>query len=168
MIRKFIKNIFSEFKNQKGFTLLEVTMSLMISTMLIGGVIVIFQNNFNVIYQSINDSEKRNTMIFLDNKIKDALKYSSEVEVVDGNNTLKVDNIEFRFVEQENLIVVTIDGNEDMKFYEIKKYLSNPVFQINDNRLEVNYQITNRNGEKNISKKYILYKLRYDEEYLNK
>jgi len=156
-----------EFNNSKGFTLLELTLSLMISTMLIGGVIYIFQNNFQVMYKSINDSEKRNTMIFLDNKIKDSLKYSSDVEILNAGNTLKVDNIEFAFLNEGSQIVVKKDGNKDMAFYDIKQYLSNPIFQINDNRLEVNYAITNRNGEKNISKRYILYKQRYDEEYLN-
>lgn len=118
-------------------------------------------------YKSINDSEKRNTMIFLDNKIKDSLKYSSDVEILNDGNTLKVDNIEFAFLNEGSQIEVKKDGNKDMVFYDIKQYLSNPIFQINDNRLEVNYTITNRNGEKNINKRYILYKQRYDEEYLN-
>ncbi len=78
----------------------------MISTMLIGGVIYIFQNNFQVMYKSINDSEKRNTMIFLDNKIKDSLKYSSNVEILNEGNTLKVDNVEFDFLANESTIVV--------------------------------------------------------------
>lgn len=167
MIKKFIKNIFTVFRKQKGFTLIETIISLIITASLIAGVVLVYQNNFTAMYNSIEDSEKQNMAFLLDNKIKDSLKYNSNVDVLSGGNTLIIDNVKFQFDEIQKQLKIEVDGNEDVMFYEINKYLSNPVFQINDNKLEVNFQMVNRHGEKKINKNYILYKQRYDEEYLN-
>ncbi|MFP3726478.1 type II secretion system protein [Priestia filamentosa] len=166
-IRKYIKNTFLEFNNSKGFTLLELTLSLMISSLLIGGVLLIFQNNFDVMYQSLNESEKRSSVMTIDNLIKDEIQYGANIQVSNNNDTLKINNTEFSFLEDTKQIIVKQDGVESKVFYEIKRHLSNPVFQINDNTLEVTYVISNRSGTKKVNKKYFLYKERYDEEYLN-
>lgn len=161
------KNIFTDSAklNEKGFTLLELVISLSITSVIITGVLTLYNQNFNLMYETIEESDKGNTALLIKNKIASVLTYDSVIAIENSGDRLVIDNIAFEYVATSGQFNIT-EGTDYLVYKNIRKNSGTPVFtQPNPYVIEMSYLIEDRHGTKNVIEKFTVNKNKYDKQY---
>lgn len=144
-------------------------MTIFISSIILSGVLFVYQYNFVTVNKAVNDSEQRNTLLSLETEINQLLiNYEATVEIINAGDGIVIDGTEISFLEADNSIQITRADGRLYGLYDVTRLDGLPIFtSVEENRaIELNIIAKTKNESLSYTKIFLLRKGAYDEEYL--
>lgn len=177
-MKGYHKNILSFFKDQKGFTLLELIYTMTITSVILVSVLTVYQINYSLLFNSSEISNKLGKVNYIERVLNNNIGFSSLLEVSTEGDVLTVseeqedgtivEKLKITFDSIGNKFAIVSNG-ETRDMVGVAK-AEGKIFEldINSNDLTVNFLIQDRHGEVPFNKFYKNKSELYNQTYYTK